>query len=202
MNAQNICMLICFLALFIILWLDLYFLLCNKVIYFTNQQHVLIYTIPLTISTLFLLFAQNIDAQISIYEIIVILLEVLAIIYLCNKKRIVLVNAKNESVINSLDKFLSTQDKRYKIVNSNQDNVTMVEINNLKEAIVVRDTGKWIEIDSNLSHDKRLLENLDNHFKNEKSLEYNGGKPNVFFYILNIILLLLMVYFVFFTPRF
>ena len=191
-NLNTLFVSISLLAVFFLLAIDLYFCLRTKPIYLTNQQHVIIYNLPLLVSFGFFAGYAADDPAAPVTILIIALFIIVLISFLTNNK-IILRSANLGDVTERLNQFLSDQGKVFKIYQIG-DKIMTVEINNYKDALIVRDTEKWVEIDSHIHSDAKLLKAVNSFFKGEvKHMKGNPTSPNVFFFVILFILLALFL---------
>ncbi len=77
-------------------------------------------------------------------------------IYILSYDKIILFGASLPDVIEALDQYLIESGRNYRIYPINEF-TSMVEINNYRNALTVRDADKWIEIDNHIHYDEAFI---------------------------------------------
>lgn len=178
-----ILMIISFAVLLVILIVDLIFQRYKKPIYLTNQSHVNLYIVPFLLS--FILFTLAISGEDMTFLAIFMLLIFLAIyIYMLSNDKIVLIGSQMNNVLEELEYFLGESNRNFRIYRAN-DRIATVEINNYRNALIVRDADRWIEIDNHIHYDEAFIKDLNAYFKKRAPmLKVTRISPNLFFYLL------------------
>lgn len=141
MNPSFLLMLSSFLVILTVLAVDLFFYRHKKTIYMTNQSHVNLYVVPFLLS--FVLFTLAISGEGMTPLGLSMLLIFLGIyIYILSYDKIILIGANLHDVIEELDQYLIESGRNYRIYPINEF-TSMVEINNYRNALTVRDADKW-----------------------------------------------------------
>ena len=183
MNPSFLLMISSFLVILAVLAVDLFFYRHKKTIYMTNQSHVNLYIVPFLLS--FVLFTLAISGEGMTPLGLSMLLIFLGIyIYILSYDKIILIGASFSDVIEELDHYLIESERNYRIYPINEF-TSMVEINNYRNALTVRDADMWIEIDNHIHYDEAFIQDLNEYFqKKAPTLKANRKKPNITFYAL------------------
>ena len=185
MNPSFLLMLSSFLVILTVLAVDLFFYRHKKTIYMTNQSHVNLYVVPFLLS--FVLFTLAISGEGMTPLGLSMLLIFLGIyIYILSYDKIILIGANLHDVIEELDQYLIESGRNYRIYPINEF-TSMVEINNYRNALTVRDADKWIEIDNHIHYDEAFIQDLNEYFhkkahthitKEQLIQTYNASHPH------------------------
>lgn len=203
MNLQLILTAACFVLLLLILWADFFLNHAKRVIFMSNQKHVAFYVIPILFSFISLILSQNTTQLISVSELLLVIMFIGIFLYISRYNKIILRNAIKENVVEELVNFLNENNRINKVYKTDAKEVTLVGINNLKNSFTVRDSVRWVEIDTMISNDSAILLALDKYFKeHSKTMPYKNEKANIFFVLLNIFIIAMGIYFTFYTPLF
>lgn len=201
MNPSFLLMLSSFLVILTVLAVDLFFYRHKKTIYMTNQSHVNLYVVPFLLS--FVLFTLAISGEGMTPLGLSMLLIFLGIyIYILSYDKIILIGANLHDVIEELDQYLIESGRNYRIYPINEF-TSMVEINNYRNALTVRDADKWIEIDNHIHYDEAFIQDLNEYFhKKAHTLKAKRTKPNITFYalILGILIIAFMLARFYYAP--
>lgn len=191
MNPSFFLMISSFLVILALLAVDFFFYRHKKTIYMTNQSHVNLYVVPFLLS--FVLFTLAISGEGMTPLGLSMLLIFLGIyIYILSYDKIILIGPSLPDVIEELDNFLTESGRNYRIYPANEF-TSMVEINNYRNALTIRDAAQWIEIDNHIHYDEAFIEDLNEYFQNKApSLKAKQIKPNITFYALILAILVIM----------
>ena len=191
MNPSLLLMLSSFLVILAVLAVDFFFYRHKKTIYMTNQSHVNLYIVPFLLS--FVLFTIAISGEgMTPLGLSMLLIFLGVYIYILSYDKIILIGPSLSDVIEELDNFLSESGRNYRIYPANEF-TSMVEINNYRNALTIRDAAQWIEIDNHIHYDEAFIQDLNEYFqKKAPSLEAKQLKPNVTFYALILAILVIM----------
>lgn len=188
-----------FAVLLLLLWTDFLISKSKKVIFMSNQMHVLMYLGPMLLSFVLIILSQNTDEPITIYEIILILIFMVFILYIQRSNRIILLNAKHTDVVDLVDKMLKEENIKHSFFSSDSENITAFSVENINKAIVIKDFAKWIEINAFIYNRSELLISMDKYIrKNSSNLKGESNNHNLFFILLNILIIGIGAYLVFF----
>ncbi|UUM12016.1 hypothetical protein NQU17_00175 [Clostridiaceae bacterium HFYG-1003] len=183
MTHTIVLLLISFLVLLAVLAVDYYFYRTKKTIYMTNQSHVNLYVVPFLLS--FVLFTIAISGEgMTPIGLTMLLIFLGVYIYILTYDKIILMGADLDDVTRELDEYLKESGRSYRIFPSSELSRT-VEINNYRNALIIRDADKWIEIDNHIHYDEAFVADLNDHFRKRAStLKKKRIVPNFFFYVL------------------
>lgn len=177
-----------FACLVFILVIDMLLVHRDRPIYMTNQSHVNLYIVPFLIS--FILFMLAMEE--TTLGIIMLIAFTAVYVYILSYDKIILVGADMEEVIEELEKYLEQSGRNFKIRQTIGRTVG-VEINNYPNALTIRDTHRWVEIDNHLNYDKDFIVALNDHFGvRVKEMKSSSRRPNIYFYILLAIIIFLV----------
>ena len=191
-----------FTILLIVLWADFFISKKKKVFFMTNQAHVSLYMIPILLSFVMIILSQNSKELISLYEIILIVFFIAVYLYMIRFNKIILVNAFKNEVVELISNFLNEEKIQHSIFASESESVTLISIDRLRKAFVIKDFNKWIEIDSTILNNPDLLIKLDKYIKaNSKDLKSKNSNHLIFFILLNILIILLATFFILKLPK-
>lgn len=199
MNVSTLLMISSFLVLLAVLAVDLYFYRSRKTIYMTNQSHVNLYIVPFLLS--FVLFTLAISGEGMTPVGLAMLLIFLGVyIFILTYDKIILIGADHAEVLAELETYLVSTERPFRLYSTTEFTST-VEINNYRNALIVRDADKWIEIDNHIHYDEAFVRDLNAHFRTRAPfLTKKQIMPNVFFYILVLFILFLMVFLCSYLP--
>lgn len=177
-----------FLSLVFILVMDVVLTSRDKPIYMTNQSHVNLYIVPFLVSFILFLLALEETAL----GIVMLLAFTAVYIYILSYDKIILVGADMEEVKKELEKYLNHTGRSFKMRQTIGRTVA-VEINNYPNALTIRDTHRWIEIDNHLNKDQDFIRSLNQYFQDRvKDMKSPRRRPNIYFYLLLAIIIFLV----------
>lgn len=178
-----ILMIISFTVLLVILAMDVIFQRYKNPIYLSNQSHVNLYIVPFLLS--FILFTLAISGKdMTVLGILMLLIFTAVYIYLLSFDKIILIGADMDNVLHELEYFLGESNRNFRIYRANE-RIATVEINNYRNAFIIRDADRWIEIENHIHYDDAFIADLHAYFKKRASmLKGVQPKPNIFFYLL------------------
>lgn len=177
-----------FASLVFILVIDMMLVHQDRPIYMTNQGHVNLYIVPFLISFILFLLAM----EETTLGVIMLIAFTAVYIYILSYDKIILVGADMDEVKKELEQYLEQSGRSYKMRQTIGPTVA-VEVNNYPNALTIRDTDRWIEIDNRLNYDKDFIEALNDHFRARvKDMKSARRRPNIYFYILLAVIIFLV----------
>lgn len=177
-----------FACLVFILVVDMLLIHRDRPIYMTNQSHVNLYIVPFLLSFILFLLAM----EETTLGVIMLIAFTAVYIYILSYDKIILVGADMEEVKEELEKYLEQSGRNFKMRQTIGRTVG-VEINNYPNALTIRDTYRWVEIDNHLNYDKDFIVALNDHFRlRVKDMRSSNRRPNIYFYILLAIIIFLV----------
>ncbi len=190
MNPSFLLMLASFLVILAVLAVDLFFYRHKNTIYMTNQSHVNLYVVPFLLS--FVLFTLAISGEgMTPLGLGMLLIFLGVYIYILTYDKIILIGAAKTEVIAELEAYLRDSGRSFRVYSTNEF-TSMVEINNYRNALIVRDADKWIEIDNHIHYDEDFIRALNDYFREKApAMEKKRVRPNIFFYVLILVIAIL-----------